>query len=65
MLCAVREDGQGLIEKGYARKLTENEAQTILSEYVKCAEDLFSKIPEKKSVSANKGHKAVYQERLL
>ncbi len=57
------------LQRGYARRLTRDEAQKILSEYVKCAEDLFSKVPEKapdkKTVFGHKDRKAIYQERLL
>jgi hypothetical protein len=56
---------RGLIEKGYARRLSSDEAQTILNEYVKCAENIFPEVSEKKIRSANKGHKAVYQDRLF
>lgn len=62
-------NGEGLIDRGYARQLSQDESQAILSEYVKCAEDLFSKppkkSPEKKTASVNKNRKAVYQGRLL
>ena len=56
---------RGLIEKGYARRLSSDEAQTILNEYVKCAENIFPEVSEKKIRSANMGHKAVYQDRLF
>jgi|WetSurMetagenome_2_1015567.scaffolds.fasta_scaffold924492_2 hypothetical protein len=58
-------DGQALIEKGYARRLTQKETQTILDDYVRYAENLFSETLHKKSISANREHKAFYQERLL
>jgi hypothetical protein len=59
------QDSRLLIKKGYARRLTEDETQTILSEYVKYAEDLFSETPEKKTISVNREHRAFYQGRLI
>ena len=63
------QNSRPLIDRGYARRLSSDEAQTILNEYVKCAKDLFSKAPEKaperKTVLANRDSKAVCQERLL
>ena len=47
-------DTQGLIEKGYARQLTEEEAQNILYEYIKDAEELFSETPVKETMPKNK-----------
>jgi hypothetical protein len=58
-------DIQGLTEKGYARRLAEDETRTILSGYVKHAEDLFSETPQKKTISVNRENKALYQGRLL
>lgn len=59
------EDGQILLDRRYARRLTKYEAQAILNEYVKYSEDLFSKEPEKKPILAIRDRKAVYQGRLL
>lgn len=36
-------DEQGLADKGFARHLTKREAQAILSEYVRYAEEVFNK----------------------
>jgi hypothetical protein len=61
----VVEDGQGLVDQGYARKLSRDETKMILNEYVQYAENLFSETPEKKTISVNREHKASYQGRLL
>jgi hypothetical protein len=37
------EDEQNLVKKGYARKLTKDEARTILDEYVAYADTVFNK----------------------
>ena len=59
------EDGQGLVDRGYARKLTKDETQTILSEYVKYTKDLFSETPNKKTISVKRDRRSFYQGRLL
>jgi hypothetical protein len=59
------ENGQGLVDRGYARRLTQKETRAILDDYVQHAESLFSETPEKKTISMNREHKAFYQGRLL
>ena len=59
------EDGQGLVDRGYARRLTRGETQAILDDYVKCARNLFIETPRKKTISVNRDHKQVYQDRLF
>ena len=44
-------DEQGLIDKGYARRLTKEETQAILSEYVIYADKIFNNKPQQASVS--------------
>ena len=61
-------DGQPLIDGGYARKLTEDEAQSILSEYKRYAEGLFSEAPEEttdRRTSEKGNDKVACQGRLL
>ncbi len=45
------EDGQGLVDRGYARRLAQHETRRILDDYVQYAEDLFSEKSEKKIMS--------------
>ena len=57
------EDGQGLVDRGYARRLTRNETRAILESYVREAEKMFSEIPEKKTIPEKRS--AIVQERLF
>ncbi|HVN97147.1 MAG TPA: hypothetical protein VMT62_12015 [Syntrophorhabdaceae bacterium] len=57
-------DEQTLIDRGIARRLTEDDAQAILHEYVQCAESLFSEIPQRNTISFGE-HKTIHQGRLL
>ena len=59
------EDGQGLIDRGYARRLTRDETQAILDDYVKFAEELFSESTSKNLVPVNKDRKTCYQQSLF
>jgi hypothetical protein len=45
------EDGQGLIERGYARRLTQSETRAILDDYIQCTKKLFTEEPEKKTIT--------------
>jgi hypothetical protein len=44
------DDGQGLVDRGYARRLTQNETGAILDDYVQYARRLFAEEPENKTV---------------
>ncbi len=57
------EDGQGLVDRGYARRLTQNETRTILEEYVQLATGLFTEETKKKTLTHERG--IIVQERLL
>jgi hypothetical protein len=54
---------QGLINKGYARKLSQDETRAILDGYVREAQRLFSEEPETKTIPM--GKKNFVQEQLL
>ena len=54
-------DSQKLIIQGYARRLTKDEAQTILKKYVEYAESLFTGELPKKEVTLKIPTKAVDQ----
>lgn len=45
------EDGQGLVERGYARRLTQDETRAILEDYVQCTRELFAEEPEMKPIT--------------
>lgn len=45
----VVENGQVLVDRGYARHLTGEETKTILNEYARAAEDIFSDKPASQS----------------
>jgi hypothetical protein len=61
-------DGRGLIDKGYARRLTKDEIQAILTQYKKCAEDLFSETPEERAderISIKRNDEVICQGQLF
>jgi hypothetical protein len=45
------DDGQGLVDRGYARRLTKNETRAILNDFVQNARKLFTEEPEHKTIS--------------